>query len=71
MGKTGYELVSTSNQSMDLQIDSLKLSGCERIFEEKVSWKKSERPELTRCLEYLCSGDTLVIWKLDRLGRTT
>jgi DNA invertase Pin-like site-specific DNA recombinase len=71
MAKVGYARVSTSDQSMDLQIDSLKIAGCERIFEEKISGKKSDRPELTRCLEYLRSGDTLVIWKLDRLGRTT
>ncbi|MGM0883455.1 MAG: recombinase family protein [Bacillota bacterium] len=71
MTKIGYARVSTSDQFMDLQIDSLKSSGCDRIFEEKVSGKKSDRPELARCLEYLRSGDTLVIWKLDRLGRTT
>ncbi|MGM0884452.1 MAG: recombinase family protein [Bacillota bacterium] len=71
MVKIGYARVSTSDQSMDLQIDSLKDSGCDRIFEEKVSGKKSDRPELARCLESLRSGDTLVIWKLDGLGRTT
>ncbi|KRE45518.1 recombinase family protein [Paenibacillus sp. Soil522] len=71
MTKVGYARVSTADQTMDLQIDSLKASGCKRIFEEKVSGKKSDRPELARCLEYLRSGDTLVIWKLDRLGRTT
>ncbi len=56
MAKIGYARVSTSDQSMDLQIDSLKASGCDRIFEEKVSGKKSDRPELARCLEYLRSG---------------
>lgn len=64
-------LVSTTEQSLNLQIDTLKTAGCERIFEDKVSGKKNDRVELTRYLEYLRTGDTLVIWKLDRLGRTT
>jgi DNA invertase Pin-like site-specific DNA recombinase len=62
----GYARVSTADQSLNLQIDTLKTAGCEHIFEEKASDKKSDRVELTRCLEYLRPGDTLVIWKLDR-----
>ncbi|PZE19030.1 recombinase family protein [Paenibacillus xerothermodurans] len=71
MAKIGYARVSTADQSMDLQIDALNAAGCERIFGEKVSGKKNDRSELMRCLDYLRPGDTLVIWKLDRLGRTT
>lgn len=71
MSKIGYARVSTAEQSLNLQIDTLKTASCERIFEEKASGKKNDRVELTRCLEYLRTGDTLVIWKLDRLGRTT
>ena len=68
--KIGYARVSTDDQSLDSQIDDLKKEGCEDIYFEKVSGAKSDRPELTKALSYLRPGDTLVVWKLDRLGRT-
>ncbi|MCG2209527.1 recombinase family protein [Staphylococcus epidermidis] len=71
MAKIGYARVSTSDQSLDGQIDTLNEYGCERIFSEKVSGRKKKRTELDKCLDYLRDGDTLVIYKLDRLGRTT
>lgn len=71
MAKIGYARVSTRDQKLDSQIDSLEQYGCERIFSEKVSGRKQKRSELEKCLDHLRSGDTLVIYKLDRLGRTT
>lgn len=71
MAKVGYARVSTRDQSLDGQIDTLKEYGCERIFSEKVSGRKTKRTELDKCLDYLREGDILVIYKLDRLGRTT
>lgn len=71
MAKVGYARVSTRDQSLDGQIDTLKEYGCERIFSEKVSGRKKKRTELDKCLDYLREGDVLVIYKLDRLGRTT
>lgn len=71
MAKVGYARVSTKDQSLDSQIDILKMNGCEKIFSEKVSGRKGKRTELEKCMEYLREGDTLVIYKLDRLGRTT
>lgn len=71
MSKIGYARVSTSEQNLDSQIDVLKGHGCERIFSEKVSGRKYKRTELDNCLDYLREGDTLVLTKLDRLGRTT
>ncbi|MEB7999159.1 recombinase family protein [Staphylococcus saprophyticus] len=56
---------------LDAQIDTLREYGCERIFSEKVSGRKTKRTELDKCLDYLREGDVLVIYKLDRLGRTT
>lgn len=71
MARIGYARVSTKDQSLDSQIDVLKEQGCERIYSEKVSGRKYKRTELDRCLDYIRDGDTLVITKLDRLGRTT
>lgn len=71
MAEIGYARVSTKEQNLDSQIDVLKAYGCERIFSEKVSGRKYKRTELDNCLDYMRDGDTLVITKLDRLGRTT
>ena len=68
--KIGYARVSTQDQSLDLQTDALKQAGCEKIFEEKVSGAKQSRPELDRMLEQLRKGDIVMVYKLDRLGRS-
>jgi len=68
--KIGYARVSTQDQSLDLQIDALKEVGCEKIFEEKVSGIKQQRPELEKMIGELRAGDTVVVYKLDRLGRS-
>ena len=68
--KIGYARVSTPEQKMDLQIDELKAAGCEKIFSEVVTGAKSDRPELNKMLEQARPGDIIVIWKLDRLGRS-
>ncbi|WP_083964347.1 recombinase family protein [Shimazuella kribbensis] len=69
--KIGYARVSTVDQILDLQIDALTEAGCEKIFQEKISRTKDDRPELNKMLEQLRSGDTLVVYKLDRLGWST
>jgi DNA invertase Pin-like site-specific DNA recombinase len=68
--KFGYARVSTFDQSFDLQFDALQKVGCERIYKEVASGSKSKRPVLDELLEHLRPGDVLVIWKLDRLGRS-
>lgn len=69
--KIGYIRVSLNEQNWDLQLDALKERGVEKIFKEKMSGKRDDRPELQRCLDSLRKGDKLVIYKLDRLGRST
>jgi DNA invertase Pin-like site-specific DNA recombinase len=66
----GYARVSTSDQNPDLQLDALKGAGCFRVFVDRASGALDERPELTKALDQLRPGDTLVVWKLDRLGRS-
>lgn len=66
----GYARVSSTEQNLDLQRDALSAAGCERIFEDKASGAKTERPGLDAALDYVRAGDTLVVWRLDRLGRS-
>lgn len=68
--KIGYARVSTKDQKLDLQIDALKNAGCEKIFSEVISGASRERPVLNAMLEQCRDGDTIVIYKLDRLGRS-
>ncbi len=66
----GYARVSTEDQNLDLQSDALKSAGCEQLFTDQLSGAAKNRPGLDEALKYLRQGDTLVVWKLDRLGRT-
>jgi DNA invertase Pin-like site-specific DNA recombinase len=66
----GYVRVSTSDQHTALQRDALGKVGCDLIFEDRISGKASERPGLNQLLKRLAPGDTLMVWKLDRLGRS-
>ena len=66
----GYVRVSTNDQNTALQRNALECAGCELIFEDKISGRTSDRPGLKRVLRTLSEGDTLVVWKLDRLGRS-
>lgn len=70
MSLIGYARISTADQTPDLQIDALKAAGCSRIFLETASGADSQRTELAAVLDYIRSGDTLVVWKLDRLARS-
>jgi DNA invertase Pin-like site-specific DNA recombinase len=66
----GYARVSTREQPIDLQVDALTQAGCTNVYTEVISGARAERPILTQVLEMLRAGDVLVIWKLDRLGRS-
>ena len=66
----GYARVSTDDQNLDLQRDALTKAGCERTLEDHQSGAKAERPGLQEALDYARSGDTLVVWRLDRLSRS-
>lgn len=68
--KIGYARVSTHEQNLSLQKDALKQAGCGKIFQDRVSGAKAERPGLEEAKAYVREGDTLVVWRLDRLGRS-
>lgn len=70
MVNIGYVRVSTSEQDTTLQVKALEKFGCDSIYEDKASGAKTDRPELLKALSYLREGDVLVVWKLDRLGRS-
>ena len=69
MARIGYARVSTIGQNLDMQITALENSNCDRIFVEKVSGVK-ERPELQAALKYMRAGDTFIVYKFDRIGRS-
>lgn len=66
----GYARVSTDDQNLDLQLDALKAAGCQEVFTDKVTGAAKTKDGLEAALKYVREGDTLVVWKLDRLGRT-
>jgi DNA invertase Pin-like site-specific DNA recombinase len=68
----GYARVSKNEQNLNLQTDALEVAGCDRnlVFVDKISGAKSKRPGLDACLQKLREGDVLVVWRLDRLGRS-
>jgi len=68
--KIGYARVSTMDQNPELQFDALQQAGCEKVYQDKVSGAKADRPGLQEALDYLRPGDCIVVWRLDRLGRS-
>ncbi len=70
MAIIGYTRISTTDQSSDLQTDALRAAGCSKIFSDQMSGARHDRPGLQQALDYVRDGDTLVVWRLDRLGRS-
>lgn len=68
--KVGYARVSREEQHLELQLDALQAAGCEKLFTEKITSVKDQRPQLEVALQYVRPGDALVVWRLDRLGRS-
>jgi DNA invertase Pin-like site-specific DNA recombinase len=66
----GYARVSTGEQNLDLQADALKQAGCDKIFTDQMSGAKTDRPGLQEAFAFVRTGDTLIVWRLDRLGRS-
>jgi DNA invertase Pin-like site-specific DNA recombinase len=66
----GYARVSTDDQNLELQLDALKSAGCKRVFTDKLSGTRTSRPGLDEALSHAREGDTITVWKLDRLGRS-
>jgi DNA invertase Pin-like site-specific DNA recombinase len=66
----GYARVSTGEQNLAMQLDALTAAGCEEIYHDEMSGAKALRPGLQKALEFVRSGDTLIVWRLDRLGRS-
>jgi DNA invertase Pin-like site-specific DNA recombinase len=71
MAVVGYARVSTDDQSLDVQVGQLETAGCEKIFQEKISGSKTNRPQLSSLFDYVREGDTVVCCKLDRIARST
>lgn len=68
--KIGYARVSTKDQSLNLQKDALEKAGCKKIYSEQISGTKTDRANLDEMIEHVRQGDVIVVWKLDRLGRS-
>jgi len=68
--KIGYARVSTGDQNLDMQMDALNKIECDKVFTDKMSGARSDRPGLEEAMKFMREGDTLIVWKLDRLGRS-
>lgn len=70
MKKIGYARVSTRDQNLDMQLEALKQAGCEQIYTEKKSGRRLDRPVLKKLLKHVTAGDIIIVWKIDRIGRS-